>query len=279
MEKNPTIKIPITKIVNGEGHKTLDNIATEAPLEISISLPQHSPKVYDKSISLTMRTPGADRELAIGFLLTEGILTDMSQISDIHVAENRVNLILSLEEGFDLTQLDRHFYTSSSCGVCGKSSIDAIKTVAKPRKEKNKFHCSQAVLLSLQATLKENQNLFEYTGGIHAAAIFTAEGQLLNVFEDVGRHNALDKLIGHCFLTSLDMSNTILLLSGRISFELVHKAAVAGLPLIAGLGAPSSLAIETAEEYDITLVGFLNDKGFNCYHAAAAIKDWNFKKS
>ena len=184
--------------------------------------------------------------------------------------ENKIHLVLNHTSDQQIKNLERHFYTSSSCGVCGKSSIAAIQTVVKTA-QPSKLQVSDAVLKSLPSALNSAQEIFKDTGGIHAAALFTSEGRLTSLCEDVGRHNALDKLIGQAILAGQEMSQSVLLLSGRISFELVHKAAVAHLPVIAAIGAPSSLAIDTAEAFDITLIGFLNKDGFNCYNGERRI--------
>ena len=265
MENKPTSKVPILKITGATQKKSLDNITTEGPLEISISLPKVQPKIYNKSISITMRTPGKDLELAIGFLYSEGILAHPSEILDALQQENKIHLILDHNSDKQIKNLDRHFYTSSSCGVCGKSSIEAIKPIVKSTPS-TEVKIEVGILKTLPDILKSAQQIFKDTGGIHAAALFSTDGQLQLLCEDVGRHNALDKLIGSTFLKDQDLSQSVLLLSGRISFELVHKAAVAHLPIIAAIGAPSSLAIETAEAFDITLIGFLNKEGFNCYN-------------
>ena len=219
-----------------------------------------------------MRTPGEDRELALGFLFTEGII---NQPADILATEstipsflnqNTIEIQLSDDANPDIHRLDRHFYTTSSCGVCGKSSIDALKTIRMPKLKADFPVFDRNVILSLPSLLTQLQSVFEKTGGIHASAIFDKSGKLLLLKEDVGRHNALDKIAGAALQQGLlPLSEQILLVSGRASFELVQKAAMIGVPLMAAVGAPSSLAAELAEEAGITLVGFLNGKRFNIY--------------
>jgi len=263
-----TPKRQITKVKGSEISSVLDHITEEEPLDISISVPSARPKIFNKTISITMRTPGADLELALGFLFTEGIIRNMSQLLNSYPADNKINLELSLEDDVDLSRLDRHFYTSSSCGVCGKASIEALKTFV-PSSDKPALIVPRGILKTLPLALRKEQKQFAATGGIHAAALYTTQGQIILLKEDVGRHNALDKLIGASLLDpNISTNDHILLLSGRISFELVHKAAVAGIRCIAAIGAPSTLAIETAEEYDITLVGFLKSDSFNIYNGA-----------
>lgn len=250
---------------------TDDFLAVEEPLEIKIVYGPKENRI-SKTISITMRTPGEDRELALGFLFSEGII---NQPADILATEstipsflnqNTIEIQLSDDANPDIHRLDRHFYTTSSCGVCGKSSIDALKTIRMPKLKADFPVFDRNVILSLPSLLTQLQSVFEKTGGIHASAIFDKSGKLLLLKEDVGRHNALDKIAGAALQQGLlPLSEQILLVSGRASFELVQKAAMIGVPLMAAVGAPSSLAAELAEEAGITLVGFLNGKRFNIY--------------
>ena len=262
----------ITKYSSGSFEEKTDSIAIEAPLEIRLGFgPEHERE--QKSISVTMRTPGNDEELAMGFLFTEGIIDSASDLLSIKhcgdVKEEEKNNIIRAELKptikIDWSKLDRHFYTTSSCGVCGKSSIDAVKSnCLKPITSSVKATAS--TILQLAEQLNSSQLVFSLTGGIHASALFNEQGNLLMIREDVGRHNALDKIIGASGLgNNLPLSESILLLSGRISFELVQKSAVAGIPIVAAFGAPSSLAIELAEEMNISLIGFLKKDKFNIY--------------
>lgn len=250
---------------------TDDFLAVEEPLEIKIVYGPKENRI-SKTISITMRTPGEDRELALGFLFTEGIINKAAHILDTEstipsfLNQNTIEIQLSDDANPDIHRLDRHFYTTSSCGVCGKTSIDALKTIRMPELKADFPVIDRNVILSLPSLLTQLQSVFEKTGGIHASAIFDQSGKPLLLKEDVGRHNALDKIAGAALQQGLlPLSEQILLVSGRASFELVQKAAMIGVPLMAAVGAPSSLAAELAEEAGITLVGFLNGKRFNIY--------------
>lgn len=245
-----------------------DYLAVEEPLEIRL---EYGPvrKRKSKNISITMRTPGADEDLATGFLFTEGIVRKASDIFSVKVwGENLVMVSLQPDFDFDLQKLERHFYTSSSCGVCGKASIDAVKTVAPQTVSCpiNDWEIKPEIIYALPDALRKAQETFDSTGGLHACAIFDQAGKLLVLREDVGRHNALDKLIGHYLQKNrIPLVDHILLLSGRASFELIQKAAMAGIRFVCAVGAPSSLAVETAESFGITLIGFLREGRFNVY--------------
>jgi FdhD protein len=244
----------------------------EEPLEIRLSChvdgrPNHC------AISVTMRTPGNDMELAAGFLFGEGIITERQQIADIRPCRaNVVRIDLSPTVAPDLRRLERHFYTTSSCGVCGKTSLEAVRFRAATRGPDEGPFVEANVIQDLPQALRLAQAVFDRTGGLHASALFDAHGKLLAVREDVGRHNALDKLIGAEFLAGrTPCRDTLLLVSGRASFELVQKAAVAGVSILAAVGAPSSLAIELAREQGLTLIGFVRDDHFNIYTGAQRI--------
>lgn len=271
-----TIKnIDLVKVSDRSQERISDCISVEEPLEIRIQTTVGGITAH-KNISVTMRTPGHDAELATGFLFTEGLISEAGQIKSVdHVdalcTRNSDNIILvELCDGFapETNSLDRNFYSSSSCGVCGKGSIGAIKTVSIFKElVAEPFTLNYEVLYTLSDQLRAAQGNFSATGGIHAAGLFDLNGQLIALREDIGRHNALDKLIGHALMNGLlPLQKTILLLSGRASFELVQKAAMAGISCIAAIGAPSSLAIELAEEFNISLLGFLRDHRFNIYH-------------
>jgi len=229
-----------------------------------------------------MRTPGNDIELTVGFLFTEGIIQSVDQIKNIEesvsveafngLAANQIKVHLNENVQFDLTKLERNFYTTSSCGVCGKASIDAVKIACPIIVPLDKWKIEKKVLLTLNDSLQNAQENFNFSGGIHASAMFDLAGELLDIKEDVGRHNALDKLIGNAVQKNeIPLFNNILFLSGRVSFELVQKASMAGFRMICAVGAPSSLAVDLAEELDITLVGFLRDNRFNIYAAPERI--------
>jgi FdhD protein len=279
MALNPIISLPITKISSSGSIETSDSLAIEEPLEIRL---EYGPKENRsaQNISVTMRTPGNDAELALGFLFTEGVIQKQEDIDQIEhcfiaCAENKENVIqVSLGETAipHLQNTERNFYTTSSCGVCGKGSINAIRTVGTYIDQEDNNSVNAAILHQLPEKLSHHQKVFADTGGLHASALFTQKGELLLVREDVGRHNALDKLIGVALNKNwLPLTNNILLLSGRASFELVQKAAMAGITVIAAVGAPSSLAVQLAEEFNITLVGFLRNNRFNIYTAAHRI--------
>lgn len=245
-----------------------DFVAVEEPLEISITYQAES-KTIIKQISVTMRTPGNDAFLSIGFLFTEGIITDSNAVSSakhINFDPNKISVQLTEETVPHLLQTDRNFYTTSSCGVCGKSSIEAIKTVSAYSDIKSAITIKTSTLFALPEKLKDQQITFKRTGGLHAAALFSHDGDFIALHEDVGRHNALDKIVGEALVNdSLPLVNSILLLSGRASFELIQKATMAGIKIVAAIGAPSSLAVDLAAEAGITLVGFLKNSGFNIY--------------
>jgi len=273
-------KVSVIKVNDSEIADISDALAIEEPLEIRLEYGVAGERKI-KNVSVTMRTPGNDAELAAGFLFTEGIVKNKEDISSIDhcfiaCAENKENVIqVSLSEGVmpALQNTERNFYTTSSCGVCGKGSINAIRTVsAFSQIGDNSNFINSDLLHQLPQILRQHQAVFADTGGLHASALFSADGKLLLVREDVGRHNALDKLVGAALNKNwLPLNKGILLLSGRASFELVQKAAMAGINIIAAVGAPSSLAVELAEEFNITLVGFLRNRRFNIYTAAHRI--------
>lgn len=271
-------QIEIVKVKGNVSFHYTDDVSVEEPLEIRVAY-HVADKKETKNISVTMRTPGNDAELAAGFLFTEGIISAREQIKDIYspqaeCSRNSENVVIvELAEGFvpELMKADRNFYTTSSCGVCGKGSIESIRTVSTFHNHtKNNTEVSLETLYQLSEKLQSFQNNFSATGGIHASGIFDLRGNLLALREDVGRHNALDKLIGYALSADLlPLDDKILVLSGRASFELIQKAAMAGITIVAAIGAPSSLAIDLAKEFDITLLGFLRDNRFNIYHSGS----------
>ena len=270
----PILTVPVQKV---EGHSSTpfqDLLAVEEPLEIRLG---------DKSISITMRTPGNDFDLAAGFLFSEGILHDAKEVREIrwsHLANgnprqlgNSVTVELNPGVQLDLDRLERHFYTTSSCGVCGKASIEAIEMQGCPVLPRNAPAVDSSVIHALPEALRRAQPVFERTGGLHAAALFSADGQLQLLREDVGRHNAVDKLIGAEMLAGhIPLANHVLFVSSRASFELVQKALMAGIPILAAVGASSSLAVETAQRFNLTLLGFVRDGRFNIYSGASRIQ-------
>lgn len=274
--------IEIVKINGIHGFSCTDEVSVEEPLEIRVSYGSEG-KTHTRNISVTMRTPGNDAELAVGFLFTEGIISDADQIEQAcHLqaacSVNSGNVItVELTAGFvpQLIKADRNFYTTSSCGVCGKGSIDAIRTVSPFRDitRRKKLKVTVETIYQLTEALRTFQNNFSSTGGIHASGLFDTEGHLLILREDVGRHNALDKLIGSALLNrQLPLQDHMLVLSGRASFELIQKAAMAGISIVAAIGAPSSLAVDLAKEFDITLLGFLRDQRFNMYNKSSHVE-------
>jgi FdhD protein len=216
-----------------------------------------------------MRTPGHDVELAAGFLVTEGIASSVDQLRKIEPRpeENRVLVFLADSVAVDLGRLTRHLFTGSSCGLCGKATLEAIFTDFPPIERR--IEISDAVLLAAPAKLRAAQTTFETTGGLHAAGIFSADGELLVLREDIGRHNAVDKVIGHALLNGIDLKSTLLLVSGRLSFEIMQKALAARIPAVAAISAPSSLAVEFARKSGQTLIGFLRPPVFNRYSPTA----------
>ncbi|MEM9385288.1 MAG: formate dehydrogenase accessory sulfurtransferase FdhD [Pseudomonadota bacterium] len=256
----------------------IDAVAVEEPLEIRLSWLDGEGEAREQSISITMRTPGNDLELAVGFLHGEGILTDPKQLAQVdhcgpavgpHQLRNVVKVTLADASQLDLGRLERHFYTTSSCGVCGKTSLEALRVQTRYRCSVSALTMTAATLGALPNELRKHQEVFGRTGGIHASALFDAQGQLGAIREDVGRHNALDKLLGAEFMAGrLPLSDFGVLVSGRASFELMQKAVMAGASMLAAVGAPSSLAVELAREFDVILVGFLRDDRFNVYSGA-----------
>lgn len=264
------------KILKQEGNiqsEISDVLAVEEPLEIRLGYTDQRKGRVHKSISITMRTPGNDQELAIGFLYSESIIASMAQIDSIDLSqENIIRLELQENISLDLGRLERHFYTTSSCGVCGKASLEALSIIGAEALVDRTFKIPKPALYSLGEALREKQFLFRETGGNHAAATFNSDGEILLLREDVGRHNAMDKLIGKMLADEvLPMTQSGILVSGRSSFELMQKALMAHCPMLVSVGAPSSLAVELAQEYNIALVGFLSDNSFNIYHGADSI--------
>ncbi len=253
-----------------DGHSTFidDPVAMEEPLEIRLGYTDSHRGRLHKSISITMRTPGDDLNLACGFLYSESIIRDTAQIASIDdSSDNVIRIELKEDLRFDLSRLDRHFYTTSSCGVCGKASLEALSTSGYDAILDNSFRIPRENLLKLGSKLRESQDLFAKTGGCHATATFNDHGDILKVTEDVGRHNAMDKLIGSMLRAKLlPGAGMGIIVSGRASFELMQKALAAGCPMLVAVGAPSSLAVELAQEFNITLIGFLKETGFNLYH-------------
>ncbi len=272
--------VEIEKVGRESSKTTPDLIVTEEPLEIRLGYGPESTR-DQMTLAVTMRTPSHDEELCLGFLFSEGIINSMEDVlsvkycDDLGMEENHENVMrveLSPKVSLDPDQFNRNFYTTSSCGVCGKAAIEAINVICDPL-QNDSIQIDQTLIFDLPQKLREAQEVFRYTGGLHASAIFDFEGNIRAHREDVGRHNALDKLIGHSLVSDPDqLKSSILLLSGRISFELVQKAVRAGIPVIAAVGAPSSLAVDMAKDFGVTLIGFLGEKKFNIYNAKQRIR-------
>ena len=260
--------IAIKRIASNGITEAADLVAVEEPLEIQLSYSTATGRMK-KNIAITMRTPGNDKELAIGFLFTEGIIENNGSIQETdHVAADENRVLVTLHENIIpvLNKAERNFYSTSSCGICGKASIEAIRTAVVYKNEPGNISVKADLLYGLQDALRKQQEVFENTGGIHASALFTLNAEFIMLREDVGRHNALDKVIGAALISgNLPLNKCILLLSGRASFELLQKAAMAGIKIVIAVGAPSSLAVELAKETGITLIGFLRNDRFNIY--------------
>jgi len=267
-----SIRYPVATYDGASVERRSDLVTTEEPLEIRV-VAEIEGRQTPRSIAVTMRTPGDDFELATGFLVSEGVASKASDIWRITYCDsldsgdeqNIVEVYLRPTVSFDLDLLTRNVITSSSCGICGRASIEAVESVCPTRPE-GRIRLHRRVLVALPDTLASRQPVFAKTGGLHAAALFDERGNLVLQREDVGRHNAVDKLVGSLLGSGkLPAGDRALLVSGRVSFELVQKALVAGIPFLAAVGAPSSLAIELAENYGMTLVGFLRHGRFNVY--------------
>ncbi|MCE6993576.1 formate dehydrogenase accessory sulfurtransferase FdhD [Saccharothrix sp. S26] len=262
-----TVRRPVVTYARRTSRKRVDALAAEEPLEL---------RVGGKALTVTMRTPGHDVELAHGFLLGEGVIDDVRDISVARFCEgtgpdglNTYNVLdVTLAEGVAPPEagVERNFYTTSSCGVCGKAALDAVKLKTRHSPAADRSTVDVDVLASLPDELRKRQKVFASTGGLHAAGLFTTAGEALVVREDVGRHNAVDKVLGWAVLQNrIPLAGAILMVSGRASFELVQKAAMAGVPVLSAVSAPSSLAADLAEEQGVTLVGFLRGDSMNVY--------------
>jgi FdhD protein len=266
--------VSIASVTDSVVTDEVDEVSVEEPLEIRVRVASEG-KSIEKSIAVTMRTPGADAELAAGFLFTEGIVRHEREILRIRLRPPNVVLAdLTSEALVAMSRLERQSYVSSSCGVCGKRSIAAVFTHRQFSLAAGKPRIRSQVVHQLANTLRSSQDAFNRTGGLHAAALFTTTGRLVSEYEDVGRHNALDKLIGTEFLAGrLPLCDAIILVSGRASFELIQKATMAGTPVLAAVGAPSSLAVALAREAGLTLFGFVRDGRFNVYSDSGRLAD------
>src|SRR4051812_5215872 len=271
--RGPSVDTRVLVVENGAGRERNDRIAGEEPLEIRVA----GPRQAATRVAVTMRTPGHDFELAAGFLHSEGLLGsplelhEIKYCTDVELGEQAYNVVtVHLRRAFASELVQRNFGITSACGVCGKTSIDSIEVAAEPLPEGPRVAAD--VVQALPERLRAAQRTFERTGGSHAAGLFGADGTLALLREDVGRHNALDKVIGNRLLAgALPLAESVALVSSRASFELVQKAAVAGIPVLCAVGAPSSLAVDAARRLGLTLIGFLRDDRFNIYAGAARI--------
>jgi FdhD protein len=261
-----TSNVHVVAMNDGVRSERTDTLAAEEPLEIRVQ----GPGQELRPVAVTMRTPGGDFELAVGFLFTEGLIApaDVSRVAYCDTLpgdDQRYNIVaVTLARSFDFDRLDRNFYATSSCGVCGKAALDDIEVRCAPVATGTRVPAD--TLLGLPGALRAAQRLFERTGGLHAAGLFTAGGDVVSVREDVGRHNAVDKVVGEQVLAGrVPLAGHVLQVSGRLSFEIVQKAAVAGIPIVSAVSAPSSLAVEAGERFGMTLVGFVRDDRLNVY--------------
>lgn len=270
----PARRARVLKLRGAEANICEDLLATEEPLEVRV----RAPSLAVTSVTVTMRTPGHDAELAVGLLVTEGLIHDRAELDgpspELAVVAGPSNVVtVALRRDPDLTRLQRNFYAASSCGICGKTSLDHLDAGAEPLGAGPVV--GRSALLGLAAKLRAAQPIFAATGGLHATGAFDARGELLLVREDVGRHNAMDKVIGRLLLEGrLPLADAILVASGRLSFELVQKAAMAGAPILCAVSAPSTLAVEAADRLGVTLVAFLRGDGFNVYSCPERIDLW-----
>ena len=267
-------KYKVTKFVKGKLENIVDLISIEEPLEISLKF-KDKEKWITKSLSITMRTPGHDEDLVRGFLFNEQIIQTIKDIENIesfgdkvgqYKIQNKILVTLNNSKNVNISKIKRDFLTNSSCGVCGKSSLDALEIIKKTKTPKSNPKLSKNVIINSPSILRKNQSEFAKTGGIHASGLFSSDGSLISLREDVGRHNALDKMIGDSLLNDyLKPNNQFITCSGRLNFELVQKVLMTNIGLMIGVGAPTSLAIDLANRFDMTLVGFVKEESFNIY--------------
>jgi FdhD protein len=262
----------VVAVRGGVASERADRVATEEPLEVRVGGPGQEPE----QVAVTMRTPGQDFELAVGFLFTEGLVRSREEVAsvaycELPAEEQRYNVVtVRLSVPFDGERLRRNFFATSSCGVCGKASLEQVAVACAPLGPGPVVPAS--VVTELPDRLREGQRVFDRTGGLHAAGLFDAEGRLLSIREDVGRHNAVDKLAGRSLLAGeTPLADRVLMVSGRVSFEIVQKAAVAGIGVVCAVSAPSSLAVDAARDLGMTLVGFLRGEDFNVYAGSERI--------
>ena len=271
----------VFKFKNNTLNELNDQISVEEPLEIIIKF-KDKDKWIENTISITMRTPGDDEDLVRGFLFNERVIEKVEYIEKIESSgkptdqygiKNKITVTINNSENIDIDKIKRNFLTNSSCGVCGKTSLDSLEIIKKDKVLKSIPKITKETIMSSPDKLRQNQSEFSKTGGIHASGLFTAKGDIVAIKEDVGRHNALDKLIGHALDQKLLNTNTqFLTCSGRLNFDLVQKALMANIGVLIGVGAPTSLAIDLANRFDMTLVGFVKSDSFNIYSTSERIE-------
>jgi len=264
----------VSKFKNNELKKSIDQISIEEPLEIIIKYKENNTWIQN-TISVTMRTPGDDKNLITGFLFNEKIIENINYIEDIqsignpvgkYNLDNKIIVTLNNSKNIDIDKIKRNFLTNSSCGVCGKTSLDTLEMIKKDKIVKSLPKIKYKIIIESSEILRKNQIEFSKTGGIHASGLLDTDGNIVALKEDVGRHNALDKLIGYALRKNLlDVTNQFLACSGRLNFDLVQKALMANISILTGVGAPTSLAIDLANKFDMTLVGFVKEDRFNIY--------------
>ena len=267
-------KYKVNKFKSDTYEEKDDLISIEEPLEISLKFEKEN-QTITQLLSITMRTPGQDEDLVRGFLYNEQIIKDIKHISSIekfgdkvgqYNIQNKILVTLNNSSNVDITKIKRDFLTNSSCGVCGKSSLDALEVIKQDKTPKLEPKLNSKIIISAPDILRNNQTEFAQTGGIHASGLFNKDGTLINVKEDVGRHNALDKLIGNALLKGqIDPNNQFITCSGRLNFELIQKILMTNIGIVIGVGAPTSLAIDLANKFDMTLIGFVKKDSYNVY--------------
>ena len=267
-------KYKVNKFKSDTYEEKDDLISIEEPLEISLKFEKDN-QTITQLLSITMRTPGQDEDLVRGFLYNEQIIKDIKHISSIekfgdkvgqYNIQNKILVTLNDSSNVDITKIKRDFLTNSSCGVCGKSSLDALEVIKQDKTPKLEPKLNSKIIISAPDILRNNQTEFAQTGGIHASGLFNKDGTLINVKEDVGRHNALDKLIGNALINGqIDPSNQFITCSGRLNFELIQKVLMTNIGIVIGVGAPTSLAIDLANKFDMTLIGFVKKDSYNVY--------------
>jgi FdhD protein len=267
-------KYKVNKFKSDTHEEKDDLISIEEPLEISLKFEKEN-QTITQLLSITMRTPGQDEDLVRGFLYNEQIIKDIKHISSIekfgdkvgqYNIQNKILVTLNDSSNVDITKIKRDFLTNSSCGVCGKSSLDALEVIKQDKTPKLEPKLNSTIIISAPDILRNNQTEFAQTGGIHASGLFNKDGTLINVKEDVGRHNALDKLIGNALINGqIDPSNQFITCSGRLNFELIQKVLMTNIGIVIGVGAPTSLAIDLANKFDMTLIGFVKKDSYNVY--------------